>query len=160
MIALTGWTTVAVPKDLRDKIRELSTKEGKPYWQVLEEAVAAMYAQRSRPRVKDSLPVVDKLAWYLVKFGTSLGSLKESPTTQNLARFENTVVQISERMRLTSHSTISLLLKLARDYVIASDAERRKMKTSLNAAAKIYVEDLLLSASRLEETEPVEEEEV
>jgi len=69
-------------------------------------------------------------------------------------------VQVSERMRLTSHSTISLLLKLARDYVIASDAERKKIKTSLNAAAKMYVEDLLLSASRLEEVGEEMEEEV
>lgn len=157
---MRGWTTISVPKDLRDKIREISAKEGKPYWQVLEEAVAAMYAQKSKPRIKETLPIADKLAWYLVKFGTSLGSLKESPTDQNLARFENTVVQISERMRLTSHSTISLLLKLARDYVIASEAERKKIKTSLNAAAKMYVEDLLLSASRLEEVGEEMEEEV
>ena len=77
------WTTIKVPKEIRDKIREISESEGRAYWRVLTEAISFYVTQKKKPRVKEDLPALDKCSWYIAKVSMSVGALKENPNESN-----------------------------------------------------------------------------
>lgn len=141
-----NWTTVIVPKELREKIKTLSLREGKPQWQVISEAISFKMAENTSPRVKESLSEAEKMSWYIVKAVSSIGELKASPTEDNLSRLEKTLTQVSERLGV-SVSTVNLVLRIARSYVgEKSDEKRKTLRRDLNAVAKMLVLDIMRSS--------------
>lgn len=146
-----NWTTVLVPKELREKIKTLSLRDGKPQWQVIAEAISFKVSETASPRVKESLSEVEKISWYIVKAVSSIGELKASPTEDNLSRLEKTLTQVSERLGVNV-STVNLVLRIARSYVSEKSDERRKaLRRDLNAASKMLVMDIMSSSPRDED---------
>jgi hypothetical protein len=117
--ARSRWTTVRVPAELRDRLRYLSDRYGKPQWKVLLEALALYETSLRTPRSKEELPVVDKVIWYMQKLAMSVGVLKENPSDANLQKTQRTVQQIRERLGVDT----GLLERAIRDYVAAARTE-------------------------------------
>jgi hypothetical protein len=106
-------TTIYVPQEFKSKVKELSERSGKPQWKVLLEAITLYEATLRRPKMKEELPIVDKVVWYIQKLSMSIGALKENPSEENLARTLNTIRQVKERLLVDT----GLLERAVVDYV-------------------------------------------
>lgn len=137
-------TTILVPKELRDSIKVLADRENKALWRVIEEAIAFLYTEKKKPAIKSNLSQAEKISWYLCKVLMSIGELKALPSKENLDRFEKTLIQVADRLKLP-HNNVSLLLRLAREYVNSDNIARKQIRTEINAAAKMLAIDILTS---------------
>jgi hypothetical protein len=108
----TKGTTIYVPVELKEKIRALSEKTGKVQWKVLLDALALYETMVRQPRVKEELPVIDKVVWYMQKLSMSIGTLKENPSDENISKTFKTMIQVRDRLGVDT----SLLERAIVDY--------------------------------------------
>jgi hypothetical protein len=108
-------SSIYAPVELKERIKHLSEKTGKPQWKILLEALALYETSLRKPKAKEELPVVDKVIWYIEKLCMSIGALKENPSDANLQKTMKTVSQIKERLRVDT----AILEKAIQDYVAA-----------------------------------------
>jgi hypothetical protein len=106
-------TTIYVPVEFKSKVKELSERVGKPQWKVLLEAITLYEATLRRPKMKEELPIVDKVVWYIQKLSMSIGALKENPSEKNLEQTMRTIQQVKERLGVDT----GLLERAVVDYV-------------------------------------------
>jgi len=106
-------TTVWVPKELKERIKSLADKYGKPQWKILLDALSLYETSIRKARTKEELPVVDKVVWYIEKLSMSVGALKENPSETNLQKTLKTLKQVKERLDVD----IRLLERAVNDYV-------------------------------------------
>jgi len=106
-------TTIYVPQEFKSKVKELSERSGKPQWKVLLEAITLYEATLRRPKMKEELPIVDKVVWYIQKLSMSIGALKENPSEKNLERTMKTIQQVKERLGVDT----GLLERAVLDYI-------------------------------------------
>jgi len=140
------YTTMLIPRELKEKIKYLAEREGKAQWRVLEEAIGLIYADKTKPRIKESLSWMDKVSWYIIKIAMSVGAFKENPSDDNLKRLEATASQVAERLKLP-YNSVAMLLRLARQYRDAHGKGDRAlvshMARELNMALKMIVIDIM-----------------
>jgi len=91
-------TTLWVPREFKEKIKQLSKRYSKPQWKLLLEALSMYEAQLRKPKMKEDFPIVDKIVWYMQKVSMSIGMLKANPTDENLQKTLNTIMQIKLRL--------------------------------------------------------------
>jgi hypothetical protein len=106
-------TTIYVPVEFKRKIKELSERTGKAQWRILLDALALYESTLRKPKMKEELPVVDKVVWYMQKLSMSIGALKENPSEANLEKTMKTIQQVKERLGVDT----SLLERAVVDYV-------------------------------------------
>jgi hypothetical protein len=106
-------TTIWVPMEFKSKVIELSKRYKKPQWKLLLEALSLYEAQLRKPKVKEDLPIVDKVVWYMQKLGMSIGILKANPTDENMQKTLNTITQIRDRLNIDT----GVLERAVNDYV-------------------------------------------
>jgi hypothetical protein len=104
--------TIWVPLEFKQRVRQLAQKQGKAEWRVLLDALSLYETSLRRPKVKEELPVVDKVLWYIEKLCMSVGEFKASPTEENLQKTMRTVSQVRERLGVDT----SLLERALTDY--------------------------------------------
>jgi len=131
------WTTIKMPVELRDKINELAEKMEKPAWKIVMNAISFFDEQLRNPRLKERLPVVDKISWYIVKISMSVAEFKVNPTDENFARLIRTAEQIKERLGIDT----DLLLRAAEAYKKEPNTDNRM---ELNAALKMLVFEMIM----------------
>jgi hypothetical protein len=110
---MTKETTIYVPVEFKQKIKELSERTGKAQWRILLDAIALYESTLRKPKMKEELPVVDKVVWYMQKLSMSIGALKENPSEANLEKTMKTIQQVKERLGVDT----SLLEHAVVDYV-------------------------------------------
>jgi len=130
------WSTVKVPGELRAKIRALAEDEGKAEWRIILDALSFYEAQKRRPRLKEELPVWEKVSWYVVKLAMSVGELKAKPTPENLELLRRTCLQIEERLGVNT----GLLVRTAEAYLKDPSVDNRM---ELNASVKMVVFEII-----------------
>jgi len=131
------WTTIQVPVELRDMIKNLALRENKTEWQIIMDSVSFYYAQKQKPRVKEEASILDKVSWYITKLATSVGAFKENPSEQNLEKLKKTAQQVQERLGVDT----SLLVRVAEAYMNYRDEDS---KMELNAALKMIILEIIL----------------
>jgi hypothetical protein len=152
-------TTIYSPPELKSKVKELSERTGKPQWKVLLEAITLYEATLRRPKMKEELPIVDKVVWYVQKLSMSIGALKENPSEKNLEQTMRTIQQIKERLGVDT----GLLERAVVDYVkltsnLPSDpVERHRVedeaKMEINMALKSVLLEIVYTHILKEEIE-------
>jgi hypothetical protein len=105
-------STIWVPNEFKAKVKALSKKYGKAEWKVLLDALALYETSIRKPKLKEELPVIDKVIWYIEKLSMSVGELKANPTDENLNRTMKTIQQIKERLGADT----SILERAINDY--------------------------------------------
>ena len=130
------WTTIKVPIEFRNKVRELSRKTEKPYWKVLLNAISLYESQLKKPKLKEELPLLDKVSWYITKLVSSMGIFKVDPSKENYERFLRTIEQVEKRLEID----LSLLKRVARDYY-QNDLE--DLRVELNMATKSAILNII-----------------
>jgi len=139
-------TTIYVPVEFKQKVKELSERTGKAQWRILLDALALYESTLRRPRAKEELPVVDKVVWYMQKLSMSIGALKENPSEENLARTLNTIRQVKERLLVDT----GLLERAVIDYVkLVSSAqqdpiERHRLEDEAKMEVNMALKSILL----------------
>ena len=93
-------TTIYAPYELKEKLKRLSEKTGRPQWKILLEALELYETSLRKPRAKEELPIVDKVVWYIEKLAMSIGALKENPSNENHQKTLKTIQQIRERLKI------------------------------------------------------------
>jgi hypothetical protein len=106
-------TTIWVPREFKTRVIELSKRYKKPQWKLLLEALSLYEAQLRKPKVKEDLPIVDKVVWYMQKLGMSIGILKANPTDENMQKTLNTITQVRDRLGIDT----GVLERAVNDYV-------------------------------------------
>jgi len=132
------WTTIKVPVELREKVKDLAKKEGKVAWQIIQDSIAFYYAQKQKPKVKEDASLIDKISWYIAKISMSVGEFKASPTPENLERLRKSADQIQERLGVDT----SLLIRNAEAYMRDPDTDNRM---ELNASLKMLILDIIMN---------------
>jgi len=141
------WTTISVPTELREMIKNLALRENKSEWQIVMDSVSFYYAQKQKPRIKEEASILDKVSWYITKLATSVGALKENPSEQNLERLKKTAEQVQERLGVDT----SLLVRVAEAYMRYRDEDSRM---ELNAALKMVILEIILNKLAREQDQP------
>jgi len=77
---------------------------------------------------------MDRIAWYLIKLGMSIGRFKEKPDAGNLMRTLKTINQISSRLGVDSKELTTAL----KTYGASQDKEHLMQLNE--ALKKIYIE--------------------
>jgi hypothetical protein len=151
-------TTIYVPVELKRKIKELSERTGKAQWRILLDAIALYESTLRKPKMKEELPVVDKVVWYMQKLSMSVGALKENPSEANLEKTMKTIQQVKERLGVDT----SLLERAVVDYVklisnrpgdpIEKHRLEDEAKTEINMALKSVLLEIVYKWILKEET--------
>lgn len=105
--------TIWVPNEFKARVKALSKKYGKAEWKILLDALALYETSIRKPKLKEELPVIDKVIWYVEKLSMSVGELKANPTNDNLQKTLKTVQQVKERLNIDT----SILEKSLIDYI-------------------------------------------
>jgi hypothetical protein len=104
--------TIWVPLEFKQRVKALAQRLGKAEWRVLLDALSLYETSLRKPKVKEELPIVDKVLWYVEKLCMSVGEFKASPTEENLQRTLKTISQVRERLNVDT----SLLERALTDY--------------------------------------------
>jgi len=112
-------TTIYVPYELKERIDSLAKRYNKDRWKIVLEALSLYETSIRRARVKEELPVVDKVIWYVEKLAMSIGILKAVPTKENLQKTMKTIQQVRERLEVNT----AILERAVEDYVNAMSVQ-------------------------------------
>jgi hypothetical protein len=126
-------TTVWVPPEFKEKVKQLAQKQGKAEWKVLLDAIALYETSLRKPKTKEELPVVDKVVWYIQKLSMSVGEFKANPTEENLQRTLKTVQQVKERLGVDT----AILERALADYVRLLKGNRRERDDEVEARMEV-----------------------
>jgi predicted transcriptional regulator len=155
-------TTIYVPYELKERIDSLAKRYNKDRWKIVLEALSLYETSIRKARVKEELPVVDKVIWYMEKLSMSIGILKAVPTKENLQKTMKTIQQIKERLQVNT----AMLERAIEDYVNAhsvqiDDPARRhdvmdEVTMELNMALKSVLIEIVYRWILKEETPTTE----
>ena len=128
---------IRVPTEVHEKLMELSKKLNVPLWKVIMEAITFYEQVIRKPKVRRSLPRLDKASWYAFKISQSVGAFKENPSKQNFEYLQRTCQQIEERIGVDC----DLVLKMAEEYMQTKSVSA---KIELNDVTKLVVADIIV----------------
>jgi hypothetical protein len=126
-------STIWVPTEFKEKVKALAEKQGKAEWKILLDALALYETTLRKPKVKEELPVVDKVVWYIQKLAMSVGELKALPTEENLHRTLKTIQQVKERLGIDT----SLLERAVSDYYRLLKGNNRSREDEVEARMEV-----------------------
>jgi hypothetical protein len=126
-------STIWVPVEFKEKVKALAEKQGKAEWKILLDALALYETTLRKPKVKEELPVVDKVVWYIQKLAMSVGELKALPTEENLHRTLKTIQQVKERLGIDT----SLLERAVSDYYRLLKGNNRSREDEVEARMEV-----------------------
>lgn len=139
------YTTVRVPVQVRDAIKELAMKTHESMWQAVYHAVTYYRAAYSSG-FKENVTEVGKIAWYCYKIAASIGEFKQNPSKENGALLQKTAQQLADRFGID----IGMLKAAAVKYFQDPSEENRIM---LNDAGKDIVAQLISRLAEIPEKE-------
>mgnify|MGYP000400851031 CR=1 FL=1 len=135
------WTTIKVPRELKDRIDSLRHRTGRVTWEVINEAVSFYEGFLRNPRVRANVSDLDKLSWYITKLSTSFGAFKENPSDENYQYIVKRVEELKKRYNIEA----DLLVRIADYYRRVKDEElRKKVRIDLNHAFKQTIKELII----------------
>jgi hypothetical protein len=134
--------TIWVPLEFKQRVRQLAQKQGKAEWRVLLDALSLYETSLRRPKVKEELPVVDKVLWYIEKLCMSVGEFKASPTEENLQKTMRTVSQVRERLGVDT----SLLERALTDYarMVKGNSKSREEEAEARMEVNMALKSVLV----------------
>jgi len=138
--------TIRVPTPLWHAIKLLSKKRNIPMWVLIQDMYNYWYSQYRE--YHDSMPNIDKAAWYATKLGMSVGILKAKPNDTNLQWTLKTCKQIRNRLGIDTN----LLQGAATNY---AKTPSKKTVMALNQALKLTIIEIIAHyISEIEVTPP------
>ncbi len=131
-----NWTTLAVPKSLKNKIKEESEREGTPMWMIIAEGLECREREKTKNWARRATDELDRTAYYIMKLMTAVERFKIAPSLENLDWLKKTVNQIYQRLGVD----IGYVVNAAKRYHRTKD---KKDLVELNMMAKMAIKDLI-----------------
>ncbi len=134
------WTTIKVPVELRDQIKALADYYRTTEWRIVEWGISFVQEQKKRPKIKEELPVIDKVAWYITKLAQTVGAFRTNPTAEKLNQVKRVAQQIQERLGIDTR----MLIRVAEDYYKNRNvAYTADLRIELTAELKMVIIDII-----------------
>jgi len=133
------YKNIHVPPSLHERIKAIAEKEQRPMWEVIDQAISYYEATLRRPRLKEDLPWVEKVSWYIAKLSAAIAWYA---TTKDDAHFTNSMKTIMETETRLGVNLASLKEALA----IASRRRgrmRKKISRTIYQALKRAIVEML-----------------
>ncbi|MEO2151425.1 MAG: hypothetical protein ABGW50_02055 [Thermococcus sp.] len=130
------WTTIKVPIEVANKVREVSARTGKPAWQVVLEGIECRERTKTKAYSQQNIDELDRVSYYIMKLMISVERFKLKPNGENLMWLEKTANQIRDRLGVD----VGYVVRAAKEYA------RTLMKddyVELNMMAKLAIGDIL-----------------
>jgi hypothetical protein len=135
---VAGYKSIKVREDVYRVIRELAEKYKTTVSSVVLRAVSFLVEAEKKPRVKERLPLADKISWYVTKVLMSAGAFKSSPTDENYQRLVKNLEDLRERLGVDVSLQLDIIRRLKDKASWTADE-----KMDYNAAFKMLVLQLL-----------------
>jgi hypothetical protein len=88
---LSEYTKITIPLFLRNRLSTIRSRENRALWEILNDAISFYEAQKRSPRIKQKLPPLEKLSWYITKLCFGVSYFLSNPSEEN---FEQTLKMI------------------------------------------------------------------
>jgi hypothetical protein len=135
------YTSIRVPCELRDTIKEIAKKSHFSMWELIYQAVT-YYRSAYLTNFQEKVTGIGKISWYAYKISSSIGMFKENPSEENKNMLLKTAEQISQRLGVD----ISLLKTAITRYMSEPTEDNRIL---LNDAGKDIIAQLLSKLSEI-----------
>jgi len=137
------WKTIKVPEGVKARIDRLKKKYNKVAWEVVFEAVSIYETILAKPKYKNSLPLLEKVAWYITKLSLAYGSFRENTTLENLENLARRVREVENRLGVNGQEFLRIS---ERYYIVKDPLIREELKPTLNSEFKTLIKDMILKA--------------
>jgi hypothetical protein len=125
-IVKVKWKTISVPEGLYERIKNLSEREQRTIWQVLDQAVSNYEILKRKPLEKQSLPKIEKLSWYVTKLALSVTWYALTKDDEHYWESLKTVDEVQKRLNVNLQSLVDILTIMK--------SKKTRMKKKINAS--------------------------
>jgi hypothetical protein len=109
MDSKTVWKSIDVPEALHSKIKELALREQRAMWQVIYDAISYYESQKRKPKIKQELPLLEKVSWYIAKASMAVCWYLATLRDENFDLTMKTLSDIGSRLGVDMSSLTSVL---------------------------------------------------
>jgi hypothetical protein len=92
------YRSIKVKEEIYQIIKSYSERHKVPISTTIAHAVTFLDQQERRPRVKEALPLADKVSWYITKVLMSAGAFKENPSERNFNYLLQNLSELRQRL--------------------------------------------------------------
>jgi hypothetical protein len=139
-----GWNgvpkykSIKVREEVYNAVKNYAGRRGMTISSAVLQAVMFLTETERRPRVKENLPLADKVSWYITKTIMSAGAFKAVPSDDNYQRLVKNLEDLRERLGVDVSLQLDIVNKLRGKQQWTVDE-----KMDYNAAFKMLVLQLL-----------------
>jgi hypothetical protein len=103
------WNNVKVPDYLLEKIDSISRREKRARWQVLYDSLSYYEAQKKKPAIKNELPMLEKVSWYIAKLSQAVTWYITNPDEEHYQFTIKTISEIGTRLNVDVNELLGVL---------------------------------------------------
>ncbi len=92
------YKSIKVKEEVYQILKTYSERHGVPISTAVAHALMFLDQAERRPRVKEALPLADKVSWYITKICMSAGAFKENPSERNFNYLIQNLSEIRQRL--------------------------------------------------------------
>jgi hypothetical protein len=100
MDSKTVWKSIDVPDVLHTKIKEFSAREQRAMWQVIYDAISYYESQKRKPKIKQELPLLEKVSWYIAKASMAVCWYLATLRDENFEMTMKTLEELESRLKV------------------------------------------------------------
>jgi len=141
------WSVISVPREVVSLIEKIKKRSGenKDTWKVILEALSYYDSIRSSPRRMIKQDMLEKVSWYVVKLSLAYSSFVLNPSQETFENFNERLEEIKERLKINEE--VSVLQRLANEYLQLKDEEERKNeRITFNQSFKMIIKEMINKA--------------
>ncbi|PMP89124.1 MAG: hypothetical protein C0173_06075 [Desulfurella sp.] len=92
------YRSIKIREDIYNLIKDYKQKHKVPISTAVAHAVSFLQQAERKPKVKENLPLADKVSWYITKTVMSAGAFKENPNEQNFNYLMQNLSDMKKRL--------------------------------------------------------------
>jgi len=103
------WKHIKVPNTLKEKLKQMSEREKRAIWQIIYDAFTYYESQKRKPRIKEDLPMLDKISWYIAKISMAVSWYLATLSDINYLLTVKTITDTGARLGVDMSELLSVL---------------------------------------------------
>jgi hypothetical protein len=140
------WRLVKVPSYFHEKLKNLSIREKRAIWQIIYDAFTYYESQKRKPRIKEELPLLEKISWYIAKLSMATCWYLATLSDMNYLLTVKTISEIGARLGVDVSELLSIL-----DSFKNIKQKTSKHRALVLKALKKTIQEMILLLSQTQE---------
>ena len=103
------WKHIKVPASFKEKLKQMSEREKRAIWQIIYDAFTYYESQKRKPRIKEYLPMLDKISWYIAKISMAVSWYLATLSDINYLLTVKTITDTGARLGVDMSELLSVL---------------------------------------------------